>query len=107
MEAAFSDTTPLLREFTQLEEFARQPDESTILRFRHRPEAHKLAEKILQTVNELLTERGLPLKAGTAVDATLIAAPTSTSASTKKKTKTKRVTPRCTPVKRAFSGTTV
>ena len=30
------------------------------------------------TVNELLTERGLLLKAGTAVDATLIAAPTST-----------------------------
>ena len=77
MEEAFFDT-PLYREFAQLEEFARLPDESTILRFRHRLEKHKLAEQILQTVNQLLTERGLLLKAGTAVDATLIAAPTST-----------------------------
>ncbi|MDP2000565.1 MAG: IS5 family transposase [Rhodoferax sp.] len=77
MEEAFFDT-PLYREFAQVEEFARLPDESTILRFRHRLEKHKLAEQILQTVNQLLTERGLLLKAGTAVDATLIAAPTST-----------------------------
>ena len=77
MEEAFFDT-PLYREFAQLEEFGRLPDESTILRFRHRLEKHKLAEKILETVNQLLTERGLLLKAGTAVDATLIAAPTST-----------------------------
>ena len=39
---------------------------------------HRLAEQILQTVNELLTERGLLLKVGTATDATLIAAPIST-----------------------------
>ena len=77
MEEAFFDT-PLYREFAQLQEFARLPDESTILRFRHRLEKHKLAEQILVTVNELLTQRGLLLKAGTAVDATLIAAPTST-----------------------------
>ena len=77
MEEAFFDT-PLYREFAQLEEFDRLPDESTILRFRHRLEKYKLAEQILLTVNELLTERGLLLKAGTAVDATLIAAPTST-----------------------------
>jgi IS5 family transposase len=77
MEEAFFDS-PLYREFAQLEEFARLPDESTILRFRHRLEKHKLAEQILVTVNELLTQRGLLLKAGTAVDATLIAALTST-----------------------------
>ena len=77
MEEAFFDT-PLYREFAQLAEFARLPDESTILRFRHRLERHKLAEQILATVNALLTERGLLLKAGTVVDATLIAAPTST-----------------------------
>ena len=77
MEEAFFDT-PLLREFAQLEELARLPDESTILRFRHRLEKHKLAEQILATVNELLIQRGLLLKAGTVVDATLIAAPTST-----------------------------
>ncbi len=84
MEEAFFDT-PLYREFAQLEEFGRLPDESTILRFRHRLEKHKLAEQILQTVNELLTERGLLLKAGTAVDATLIAAPTSTKNKDKKR----------------------
>jgi IS5 family transposase len=77
MEEAFFDT-PLYREFAQLEEFARLPDESTILRFRHRLEKHKLAEQILATVNDLLIERGLLLKAGTVVDATLIAAPPST-----------------------------
>ena len=77
MGEAFFDT-PLYREFAQLEEFGRPPDESTILRFRHRLEKHKLAEQILQTVNELLTARGLLMKVGTAVDATLIAAPTST-----------------------------
>ena len=77
MEEAFFDV-PLYREFAQLEEFARLPDESTILRFRHRLEKHKLAEQILATVNDLLIGKGLLLKAGTAVDATLIAAPTST-----------------------------
>ena len=77
MEEAFFDT-PLYREFAQLEEFARMPDESTILRFRHRLEEHKLADQILITVNDLLMAKGLLLKAGTVVDATLIAAPTST-----------------------------
>jgi IS5 family transposase len=77
MEEAFFDT-PLYREFAQREEFTRLPDESTILRFRHRLEKHKLAQQILGTVNDLLTQRGLLLKAGTVVDATLIAAPSST-----------------------------
>ena len=77
MEEAFFDT-PVYREFAQLEEFCRLPDESTILRFRHRLEKHKLTEQILVSVNELLTQRGLFLKTGTIVDATLIAAPTST-----------------------------
>ena len=69
MEEAFFDT-PLYREFAQLEDLARLPDESTILRFRHRLDKHKLTEKILATVNELLIQRGLLLKTGTVVDAT-------------------------------------
>ena len=77
MEEAFFDT-PLYREFAQLEALARLPDESTILRFRHRLEKHKLSEQILKVVNDLLSQRGLLLKTGTVVDATLIAAPTST-----------------------------
>ena len=84
MEEAFFDT-PLYREFAQLQEFGRLPDESTILRFRHRLEKHKVAEQILQTVNELLTSRGLLLRVGTAVDATLIAAPISTKNKDKKR----------------------
>ena len=51
--------TPLYREFAQLQELSRLPDESTVLRFRHRLEDRKLSEQILQTVNDLLTERGL------------------------------------------------
>lgn len=77
MEEAFFDTA-LYREFARLEEFGRLPDESTILRFRHRLERHKLAEQIQGVVNELLTARGLLLKAGSVVDATLIAAQSST-----------------------------
>ena len=77
MEEAFFDV-PLYREFAQLDAHGRLPDESTILRFRHRLEEHKLAEQMLATVNALLVSKGLLLKVGTAVDATLIAAPTST-----------------------------
>ena len=70
--------TPLLREFARLDEFPRMPDESTILRFRRRLKKHKLADAILATVNELLSSQGLTLKEGSAVDATLIAGPSST-----------------------------
>jgi IS5 family transposase len=54
------------------------PDESTILQFRHLLEQHKLTEQIFTAINQALGERGLFLKAGTIVDASLIAAPTST-----------------------------
>jgi IS5 family transposase len=54
------------------------PDESTILQFRHLLEAHQLTEQIFNVINQALAERGLFLKAGTIVDASLIAAPTST-----------------------------
>ena len=53
MQEAFFDV-PLYREFAQLDAHGRMPDESTILRFRHRLEKHKLAEQILATVNDLL-----------------------------------------------------
>lgn len=77
MQEAFFDV-PLYRQFAQLDTHGHLPDESTILRLRHWLEKHKLAEQILATVNDLLTVKGLLLKAGTAVDATLIAAPRST-----------------------------
>jgi transposase, IS5 family len=78
MEEALHDT-PLLREFAGLGGWSdRLPDESTILRFRHLLEKHKLADKILETVNDLLRTKGLMLRAGTVVDATLISAASST-----------------------------
>jgi IS5 family transposase len=78
MEEALHDI-PLYREFARLDAgITRLPDESTILRFRHLLEAHQLAQQILATVNAGLIERGLMLKTGTVVDATLIAAPSST-----------------------------
>ena len=77
MEEALHDIA-LFREFASLGWDSRLPDESTILRFRHLLEKHKLADQMLVLVNDLLTSKGLLLKAGTVVDATLIAAPSST-----------------------------
>jgi IS5 family transposase len=54
------------------------PDETTILNFRRLLERHGLARKIFEEINGLLTAKGLLVKEGTIVDATLIAAPSST-----------------------------
>jgi transposase, IS5 family len=54
------------------------PDETTILRFRHLLEEHRLTAAIFETVSGLLTAKRLLLKSGTIVDATIIAAPSST-----------------------------
>ena len=54
------------------------PDETTILRFRHLLEAHALTAAIFREVRTLLEEKRLLLKSGTIVDATIIAAPSST-----------------------------
>ena len=82
MEDALHDV-PLFRDFAGLGGWDdRLPDESTILRFRHLLEKHKLAPEILKTVNDLLQHKGLLLKTGTVVDATLIAAPSSTKSAT-------------------------
>lgn len=82
MEEALHDM-PLFRQFVGLEGWGeRLPDESTILRFRHVLEKHRLGEQMLRTVNDLLSAKGLMLKSGTVVDATLIAAPSSTKNAT-------------------------
>jgi transposase, IS5 family len=54
------------------------PDETTILRFRHRLETHHLTAAIFEAVKELLAAKRWLLKSGTIVDATIIAAPRST-----------------------------
>ena len=77
MEEALHDMA-LFREFAGLDWDTRLPDETTILRFRRLLEEHKLAPQILAVVNELMSAKGLLLRYGTVVDATLIAAPSST-----------------------------
>ena len=54
------------------------PDETTVMRFRHLLEDHQLGEKIFEEVGRVLLRRGLRLSKGTIVDATIIAAPSST-----------------------------
>ena len=85
MEEALHDV-PMYQSFAHLDAGVGYiPDESTILRFRHLLEQHKLAESMLATLNALLEAKGLLLKRGTVVDATIIAAPSSTKNSSGKR----------------------
>ena len=69
----------MFREFTKIGQgVARLPDETTILRFRHQLERHDLAPDMLRLVNDILSAKGLLPHTRTAVDATLIAANSST-----------------------------
>ena len=61
------------------------PDATTLLKFRRLLEAHQLTESIFNAINAPLAERGLFLREGTLVDATLIAAPPSTKNKTGKR----------------------
>ena len=76
MEEALYETT-ILRQFAGLS-LERIPDETTILNFRRLLEKHELAAGILAVINGYLGDRGLSLRQGTIVDATLINAPSST-----------------------------
>jgi len=67
-----------LRSFAALSLGEAIPDETTILNFRHLLEENDLAEDILKLVNAHLSKKGLLLKRGSIVDATIIAAPSST-----------------------------
>jgi IS5 family transposase len=70
---------PTMRRFAGIELISdRIPDETTILTFRHLLEKHNLGEQIFETVKAHLSERGMTMRQGTIVDATLIAAPSST-----------------------------
>jgi len=74
----------IYREFVGLSGTNRIPDRVSFMRFgktpspRHLLEEHDLSPRILQIINDKLSAQGLLLKAGTVVDATLIAAPSST-----------------------------
>jgi IS5 family transposase len=54
------------------------PDATTLLNFRHLLETHQLTQAIFTEVGALLSERKLLMREGTIVDATIIAAPSST-----------------------------
>jgi IS5 family transposase len=75
-EALFE--TRFYRDFVGISGTQRIPDRVSILRFRHLLEEHELSPRVLQVINAKLAAHGLLLKSGTVVDATLIAAPSST-----------------------------
>ena len=56
----------------------RVPDATTLLKFRRLLEKHKLGEAMFAKVGQVLQEQGLRVGSGTIVDATIIAAPSST-----------------------------
>lgn len=76
MEEALYDSFSM-RQFAKAPN-GRVPDETTILNFRHLLEQHGVAEEALAAVNLLLQEQGLQVRKGTIVNASIIAAPSST-----------------------------
>ena len=70
---------PTMRRFAGIDLISdRIPDETTILTFRHLLERHDLGKQIFETVKAHLKANGMAMKQGTIIDATLIAAPSST-----------------------------
>jgi IS5 family transposase len=61
------------------------PDATTLLKFRRLLETNDLCKGIFKAINEDLTARGLMMRGGTLVDATLLAAPPSTKNKEKKR----------------------
>jgi len=67
-----------MRRFAKIGGLDEVPEETTILNFRHLLERHDLARKPFNRVNAHLSRKGQSLRGGTIVDATIIAAPSST-----------------------------
>jgi IS5 family transposase len=68
------------------------PDETTILNFRHLLEKHNLTQRIFEKTKRYLTDKGLLLREGTIVDATIITAPSSTKNKEQRRDKEMRST---------------
>lgn len=68
-----------VREFVRID-FTREeaPDSTTVLKFRRLLEEHDLTKRLFVEITKLLGERGMLLREGTLVDATIVAAPPST-----------------------------
>jgi IS5 family transposase len=68
-----------MRRFAGIDlEFDAVPDETTILNFRHLLEQHELTKQLFEETKQYLKEKGLLLREGTIVDATIIGASSST-----------------------------
>ncbi len=77
MEEALCEIT-LMRQFARLTLSAPIPEDTTIMNFRHLLEKHQLASGIMESINNYLRDKGLSMRQGTIVDATIIHAPSST-----------------------------
>ncbi len=68
-----------MRKFMGLDFVVEQvPDATTLLHFRHLLEKHQLGEELFQAQSQIFTEQGWIMRGGSIVDATIIAAPSST-----------------------------
>ncbi|MGI8882205.1 MAG: IS5 family transposase [Jatrophihabitans sp.] len=68
-----------MRRFLALDFAVEQvPDATTLLHFRHLLEKHQLGEKLFQAQSQIFAEEGWIMRGGSIVDATIIAAPSST-----------------------------
>lgn len=67
-----------MRRFAGLRMSDNLPDETTILNFRHFLDRHKFGQRLFDTIQPHLESQGLKLQEGSIVDATIIAAPSST-----------------------------
>lgn len=68
-----------LRQFSRIDLSSEPvPDATTLLKFRHLLESHKLTEKMFEQLRGSLSEKGMLMKEGTIVDATILEAPGST-----------------------------
>ena len=85
LEDALYDSQAL-RSFARIDLSAEGvPDATTLLKFRRLLETHDLCQGLFTAINADLTAQGLLLREGTLVDATLIAAPSSTKNEEKKR----------------------
>ena len=89
-----------MRTFMRIDFYNEQvPDATTLLKFRHLLEKHKIGEQIFADLKNRLDNAGLLMHGGTVVDATIIHAPSST-----KKTQRVRVMKKCIRSKKGISG---
>jgi IS5 family transposase len=72
-----------MRKFMRLDFAVEQvPDATTLLAFRHLLEKQKLGEKLFESQNQIFEREGWIMRGGSIVDATIIAAPSSTKNAT-------------------------